>query len=71
MFLKGFSSQWPDLIHDTPKAPHITGVGVGLVMKGLVREWDHYENGMGYKTLKGAQTSGAVHLTGIFPPFDR
>ena len=53
LLFKRFSSQRPNLIHDTPKAPHITGVGVGLVMKCLVWEWNHYEDGMGHEHVRG------------------
>ena len=35
VFLKRFVSETPYLIHDTTKAPHITGSGVLLVMDGL------------------------------------
>ena len=63
--LKRLAPQRPDLIHHTAKAPHITGCGIGLVMESLLWEWD-----ITHEEVGGAQTSGAVHLTGIFPPFD-
>ena len=37
MFLKWFVSETPYLIHDTTKAPHITGSGVLLVVDGQMR----------------------------------
>ena len=59
----------PYLIHDAAKAPHIAGSGVLLVVKCL----------HGLLSVTGHQTvvrtpygfnSGAVHLTGILPPFE-
>ena len=37
MFLKWSVSETPYLIHDTTKAPHITGSGVLLVVDGQMR----------------------------------
>ena len=38
-FLKWFVSETPYLIHDTTKAPHITGTGVVLVVYGLKQKF--------------------------------
>ena len=35
VFFKWFVSETPYLIHEAPKAPHITGCGVLLVVEGL------------------------------------
>ena len=37
MIFKWLVSKTPYLIHDTTKAPHVTGSGVLLVVDGLVR----------------------------------
>ena len=62
---KRFVSETPYLIHDTTKAPHITGSGVLLVVNSLLR--NYYEI---YRKTQFTEvpTSGAVHFTGTFPP---
>ena len=66
VIFKRFVSETPYLIHDTTKAPHITGSGVLLVMNGLkVQRINGNTIPLAVQTFP---TSGAVHLTGIFPP---
>ncbi len=61
---KWFVSQTPYLVHDTTKAPHITGCRVLLVIERL------YSNISKEHWSVSVLTSGAVHLTGILPPWD-
>ena len=74
MFLEWFVSETPYLIHDTTKAPHITGSGVLLVVNSLLILVNMHESycmvWFSMRTVESVYTSGAVHLTGIFPPCD-
>ena len=58
-------SQTPYLIHDTTKAPHITGSGVFIVINGLHVLY-HLINGQ----LLVFYTSGDIHFSGTIPPCD-
>ena len=66
LIFKRFVSETPYLIHDTTKAPYITGSGVLLVVHGLFKESTvSFTN---FVAIATPFTSGAVHLTGILPP---
>ena len=80
--LKWFMAEAPYLIHDTTKAPHITGSRVFLVVYGLQsgiqnsfenqlqKRFIFVERIIMFIILLVLYTSGAVHFTGTFPPWE-
>ena len=67
---KRFVSKTPYFIHETPKTPHITGCRVLLIVESLETHMHENLAECKVKQFSARHASGAVHFTGIFPPFE-